>query len=419
VTRPGRPDRGGRRGQGGFTLIELMISLVITSMLVAMILGIFTTMSASYRTQQQVAELQQVLSAARAQVQKDLAQAGYQMAQGFRWAGDGGTPVPALMITNGSNGPDQLAVFYADPSAQAAVTSIPDPSKGPIDHATVDGPDNFQAGDLVVLTVAGTTDTTLAFESGTRPPEEPAVGDPNDDSNLLARIPLYYACVLQVDHVTSTDVYFSTSGTWGTSTNAFCDDVYKASNALKMNTIFGTMLYRFVGRAYRIDPTRKDLSVFQMSPSGGLVAGDWQDLGLGFTDFQIASRWYDTATGVDTADTDTDPRRNWYSGDDQTTHCQASTAIDPLFKPENMFAALQVSFSFVVRTQYPIVEGAVTAATPALIDPARPQNGEVGDRPAIQLEGVSDAARPQELRGDHIYRYATTKVDVRNLGVGR
>jgi prepilin-type N-terminal cleavage/methylation domain-containing protein len=407
-----RPRTRARRGQAGFTLIELMISLVISSMLVAMILGIFTTMSAAYRTQQQVAELQQVLSAARATVSKDVLEAGYQMSQGFRWAGDGGVQVPALSITNGSNAPDQIAVFYADPSAQAAMSAVQSPD---LTQATVDSPDTFQPGDLAVLTLAETSGNSLGFESGTRPPEEPAVGDPVGLDPVLAKIPYDYACVLEVASVSPTTITFSTSGTWGTSSNSHCADVITHFNDVN---VVSKMIYRFVSRAYRIDPTRKDLSVFQMSPSGGLVADDWQDLGLGFTDFQVASRWYDTSTGVDTADLDTDPVRNWYSGDDQANRCLSSTTIDPN-NPDKMFAALQVSFSFVVRTQHRVVEGAVTAATPALIDPARPDNGDVGDRTAIQLDGVPDASRPQELRGDNIYRYATTKVDVRNLGVGR
>ena len=35
------------------------------------------------------------------------------------------------------------------------------------------------------------------------------------------------------------------------------------------------------------------------------------------------------------------------------------------------------------------------------------------------LAGVADSSRPLELRGDNIYRYATIKIDTRNLGVNR
>jgi hypothetical protein len=176
------------------------------------------------------------------------------------------------------------------------------------------------------------------------------------------------------------------------------------------------MLYRFVARGYRIDPTRKDLSVFQQSPSGALIANDWTDLGLGFTNFQIASRWYEPG-GADNTDTDTDPWRNWYSDGQQNVLSLQSASFAG--NASQLRAALQVSVSFVVRTTRRVVDGTVTAATPVLQDPANVGANDIGDSPPVTLAGVADASRPQELRGDNIYRYSTIKVDTRNLGNGR
>jgi hypothetical protein len=64
-------------------------------------------------------------------------------------------------------------------------------------------------------------------------------------------------------------------------------------------------------------------------------------------------------------------------------------------------------------------DGASSAQTPVLTVAARPDNNEVGNRAAVPLAGVADAARPTELRGDAIYRYATVGSDLRNLAVAR
>jgi prepilin-type N-terminal cleavage/methylation domain-containing protein len=427
--RPSRR-RAGPRPQGGFTLIEIMISLVISSLLVAMILSIFTSMSAAYRSQQQVAELQQILQAAEASVEADIRQAGFRCAQGFTYAGGGTTIQPPLLITDGGTGAqatDQIAVFYGDPSAQARVIVAP-ATAGTFTSVSIDAPDKFAIGDLVLLSTTNSNPTTSSWTfatqgAGVRPPEEPAIFDTNVGATLVVS----YACVLQIAAVNATTITFSTAAPWGSATNAHCfgatgpNQNYSGSNV--------TMLYRFVARAYRVDPTRKNLSVFQRSPSGGLVANDWQDLGLGFTNFQIASRWYEqyqppgtagAATGVDNADGDTDPWRNWYSGTLQNTRSLQSAGYPGAsMDPNKWVSALQVSVSFVARTTRPIVDGTVTGATPQLQDPTNVNFNDIGDSPPVTLAGVADASRPVELRGNNIYRYATIKIDTRNLGVGR
>jgi len=254
-----------------------------------------------------------------------------------------------------------------------------------------------------------------------RPPEEPAAIDTTANT---ASIPLSYACTLQISAINGTTITFTTAAPWGSASNAHCAGTPSPTTKFSAQTI--NMLYKFVARAYRIDPARKNLSVFQRSPSGGLVANDWQDMGLGFTNFQIASRWYEqwlppgqaVTHGTDNADSDTDPWRNWYSGATQNTRSTQSAGYYS-GDPNTFVAPLQVSLSFVVRTTRPITDGTVTAATPALQDPANLDFNDVGDSPSVTLAGVADASRPTELRGNNIYRYATIKVDTRNTGVGR
>src|SRR5215475_3569971 len=112
-----------RRRQRGFTLIELMVALLVSSLLVGMILAIFTRMSLAYRSQQQIAGVQQILAAARAAIELDAKQAGLGMPQGFKTAMTGTALQLPVQVTNSSTAPDQVALFYADTSIQALVSA--------------------------------------------------------------------------------------------------------------------------------------------------------------------------------------------------------------------------------------------------------------------------------------------------------
>jgi prepilin-type N-terminal cleavage/methylation domain-containing protein len=397
-------------GQAGFTLVELMVALVVSTVLVGLVLSIYTRMSLAYRSQQQISELQQILQAAQVMVLQDVRQAGYQIPKGFRRPGAPSIVQPAVQIVNSATAPDEIRVFYADASAQARVTIKPAPVTSIISH-TVDDASLFQVGDVVLLVLP----TTGPNPRGSPQMVQGVLKYYDSDGAVLANVATTEACVLQIASIAGTTITYSQAAPWGMALNSHCE----AANA---NVTDGTlpMLYRFRGRAYRIDPARKSLSVLQMSPTGGLLANDWQDLGIGFTDFQVASRWFDLGAvplgpqTVDTADIDTDPTREWYSGTYQQT---LSTPYTGVADPPTTVALIEVTISFAVRTSRP-VEGVATGATPAFIDAARVNNGQVGDRPSVPLSGVPDASRAEENRGNHIYRYTTARIDVRNVGVG-
>jgi prepilin-type N-terminal cleavage/methylation domain-containing protein len=391
-----------RRGhQAGFTLIELMVALVVSTVLIGLVLSIYTRMSLAYRTQQQVSELQQVLQAAQTMVLQDVRQAGYQIPKGFKRPGLPTIYQPAIQVTNGATAPDDIRIFYADASSQARVTA----ALG-LTQSTVDSAVQFATGDVVLLV------RTLAPERNPNSTVRAIDGKNVDaDNQVVADVVYTSACVLQIAGIAGTAITYSEAAPWGMAGNTHCTG----------DNVAGAMLYRFRGRAYRVDPTRKALSVLQVSPTGGLVANDWQDLGIGFTDFQIATRWFDLVTiplgaqTIDTADIDTDPKREWYSGDYQQQLSAPYTV--PATDLPTTVALIEVTISFALRTTRP-VEGVATGATPAFIDAARVNNGQVGDRPAVTLSGVPDASRAEENRGNHIYRYTTARIDVRNMGVG-
>ncbi|MGX9728499.1 MAG: prepilin-type N-terminal cleavage/methylation domain-containing protein [Candidatus Electronema sp. VV] len=61
----------------GFTLIEIMVSMVISSLVVAGIYGVYTIQQRSYTTQEKVTEIQQRLRSAMDFISRDIRMAGY------------------------------------------------------------------------------------------------------------------------------------------------------------------------------------------------------------------------------------------------------------------------------------------------------------------------------------------------------
>jgi hypothetical protein len=175
------------------------------------------------------------------------------------------------------------------------------------------------------------------------------------------------------------------------------------------------MVYKFVAHAYKIDtstPTLAAQGPLMMSPTGGLIGNasdSWTVLAYGFTDIQTALQVYDhTSAPGDTADSDADGDRDWFSDATQTM------LTGPLTTLTGTDGLLQMSISLVARTDR-TVEGIATAATPQLIVPAIPNNNTLGNHASVSLPSATDPA----LGGAHIYRFTTFTVDLRNLGVGR
>lgn len=384
--------------QAGFTLIEIMVALVVSSLLIGMILSIFTRMSMAYRAQQHVAEVQQTLAAAQAVVQRDLRQAGYQVPHGFLLASDATSVQAPVQVINNADGfgPDQLRLFYADASAQASVTGSNGGGAGNLTSLTVDDRDRFANGDLAVMVHAD-------------PEEAPVLRLPGPDPATPGAVFVrYHTCVLRLTGVAANTLTVDNAAPWGSASNGHCATIRAAIGGGKV------MIYRFTARAYRIDPTRRTMAILQMSPSGGLVANDWQDLGMGFTDLQVATRWNDWPTlvhvPVNNRGTET-----WRSGENQEVG-PTSIALVPAAQ-YTIAVPSEARVSLVARTMKNI-DAVTTAATPLLADPGNPTGNDLGDRLPVTLAGVADGARPAELRGEAIYRHATVGADLRNMAVG-
>ncbi len=364
----------------GFTLIELMVSLLVSSLLVILLLGVMHRMTFAFREKQQLTSVQQVLGGVRRAIEIDAKQAGYLMAQGFTIASDGagGSAVKhsPVRIRNSSTGPDEVAFFYADATRQSLVTS-----SGTATRVTVEQPQLFAGGDLVVLS---TVDTNTMFN-----PISPV---------LEAKIAVYSACVVQVASIDGDDLVLAETGDWGRSGNSHCANT----------TANVTTASRLVAHAWRIDPSRPAEGVLQLDETGNLTASpSFEDYAMGITDLQLATYFYD-GDGVDSDDPDTDGDRDWSSSTEQETRT-ADVAIGSSF-----VAPLMMSISVVARTTEN-VEGIATAATPRLTDSSSADHNTIGDRDSVTLPSATDPA----LGGHRLYRFTTFAVDLRNLGVGR
>lgn len=366
-----------RTRRKGFTLVELMIALLVSTLLVIMILSVFTRLSFAFREQQTVVGLQQTLSAARTAIEYDARHAGLLVSQGFTVSSDLGVNRHSpVRITNRSFGPDELGFYYADPSAQALVIGAPPPTPVTL---TVDDIGTFVAGDLVVLS----TPDTISMD--------------NPISSGEAKIALFTACVLRIESVAGNQVTFETAGEWGNTLNEHCANPIGAT----------TMMYKFVAHTWRVDTSRPDLAPLQLDPTGGLATPAFTDQAYGIVDLQASTYFYD-ADGTDSGDPDTDGDRDWSSSDAQ------QTMTDPIPLASSFVAPLMMSISIVARTPAN-VEGVSTANSPQLTDPASPTDNTIGDRASFPLPSSTDAM----FAGHRLYRFVTFQTDMRNMGVGR
>jgi prepilin-type N-terminal cleavage/methylation domain-containing protein len=375
-----------RQPQGGFTLIELMVSLVVVSIAVGFIFRVYATTSVAYRSQAQVSELQQTLRTAKQKLTHDLRMAGFMARQlqsaldptQMNWLGGGAMvatnvySVAPIAVINSATGPDQIRIVGADTSCATHVIRL-GPAWNP-SQSTVAGESCFVTGDLVVAV---------------------RTAQPNQGAG----------CILKLTYVQPAGggpavLQHSSNGfPWNTTANAHCENI-----SANWNDGY-TAFYKLNARAYRIQPndTRGTL---QVSMTGNMLGGinDWQDLAVGFTDMQVAvQQWQPNDTSSD-PDGDGDTRRDWKSG--------SNMWAPPLVNATD--SVLQMRVTLVAHTSSP-VEGVTTTTTPDLMGNP-PSANPIGDHAAIDLTTITNPSSP--LFGEFAYRSVSTVIDFRNLGVG-
>ncbi len=391
---------GSVQREKGMTLIELLVAMVISGLLMGFVFTLFAQMSVAYKGQGKKSELAQSLMAAKHMIMKDVINAGNRVTVGFK-TNVGGNALdvqpPIQVVNDFYNGTDLLKIFYADTRQQAMITregtspATYGPNQNTIRFVNVDDGEDFAAGDVVVI--------SRYYPDG------------NKDHIV------YDACVLAVSSVSGDGkrIYFRTSinGTAGanynTSTNVNCQEVFQKIESDTIDQSVG-MVYKFVGRAYRIGPAGTSGAMALLYSDTGDLEGTgagYQVAGVGFSDLQIAMRYFENSDVYD-PDGDGDGERDWYSGEqlEYAKNC-GGTGQPVVTNTCRHYAGIptHLSLSLVVRSLNE-VRGVPTKFTPTLTVQNKNNFNRFGDRDKIDVS--------QEKRR---YRHFSTMLDIRSMGV--
>ncbi len=372
------------------TLVELMIAMVIASIVIVFLFSIQTRMSRAYHGQSTVSEINQNLQAAKQMLVGEIRMAGY----GLGADGLLGTS-PAVKVTLGS--PDPVRGFLVENDVYG------------------DGNDSFRViygdptGEAMVATFDLGTTITLGGPAPIYAANEPVILSSQSAS-----------CLVAVTSVAGGPVGVLQLGAAGVpynnGANAHCVDIQTALSNSEVVTV-----QRFVMRSYQIDPNREESGFLQQMQG---VGGIWVDLGVGFTNMQLAQRFYEEGDGNDRDNLPTpgaDTEHDWYSSDNQ--------AEGHASRPANA-VLIQASLSIEGRSPHGTRGSAASTTTPAFTDLGNVDHNPIGDWGVactgantdpcgIHLSVTPDASRPDRYKGEFIYRYTRSIVDLRNMGVGR
>ena len=126
--------------QAGVTLIELMISMSLTSLVVGLVFSIHTRMTTAFNRETQVSDLTQMLQAGSEIIATDIRMAGDHMADGFQ-TNVFGTPnifVPAISVENNPDGTgsDVIHVYRGESASSTPVVNMDTATRQFVDVAS-------------------------------------------------------------------------------------------------------------------------------------------------------------------------------------------------------------------------------------------------------------------------------------------
>lgn len=359
-----------RARQAGLTLVEVMVSVVLVGIACAFALGTQVRMTGVLHDQTLTAQTQQTLRVATDSITRDVQMAGFLASSVYR-AGNA-TALSPLSVVNGGTGPDQITILYADSTVLSVIPQAGNDS-GTYKTSTgtlVPSSTGFAANSLVLA-------THIASNGPANAPSVLGVG-----------------CLLWITGVDATHIItdpVSGSTAWTVSGNSQCDTLAAVWN--DGYSAFAAPVFR----SYRIKPgdTR---GVLQMSPTGGVVANDWQDVALGIIDMQIALRVYQKGDAVD-EDGDGNPEYDWFSGDNMNALPTGATIT-------------AVSITLLAKS---------TSEVTALVLDKTPDLMESGGKPAAnnRIGDVAGTTLPQTsltspYYGARVFRTYSQTVNLRN-----
>lgn len=135
--------------QRGFTLIELMISLVLFSIAVAGVLSVAVSMTQGYREQRQAIAAESSVRAPLDYLSDALRQASPGVSDPSKLQDFHTCKIGAVEVTNSATGPDELDIFYGTGGIVTSTASLFNASSTTI---TVTDASQLSGGDYIIVT---------------------------------------------------------------------------------------------------------------------------------------------------------------------------------------------------------------------------------------------------------------------------
>jgi prepilin-type N-terminal cleavage/methylation domain-containing protein len=360
-----------RHAASGFTLVELMVAVALSGVVIGFVFQIHNQMVGALRGQANLSEVVETVTAAREMIAREVRLA----AMGFPAGGvqfGGGDPTNDRW--RGIDGTNDADGGGADVVDQIAIQR----TEGDLLDAdvTTDADPNYWFFPVVGADTLGFTTT-----------EPTMVATDAGNAGCAAT-----AGVVDATGIKVLKTAFDPGGV--------CSSVSIADG----NTM---RLARIRRIAFRLDPARFELGVLQRAINGGA----WEDIGIGFSNFQVAVRYFEAGDGAD-VDGDGDPLIDWYSGD----------AMEPFNGRPDFGSPMQVGISIEGRNLRRL-DNLASISTPAYTDIAFPENNPLGNFgqacPSAQYDpcGVADlslATQPRYLFPEHVYRSSSTTIWLRS-----
>lgn len=140
------------RKQGGFTLVELMVAMVLVTLLIGVMFQVAIVVLKSYRQHREAVGIQRAARGSLDLISDAVRNASAGVPTAQLTDATGCTPITAIEVVNGDDEPDQLTVINA---SGGVVTSLrQDYAQSTGDMTVLDG-EGLRAGDLVIVTDFG------------------------------------------------------------------------------------------------------------------------------------------------------------------------------------------------------------------------------------------------------------------------